>query len=71
MDTTMTITNVTFEDVLTVVGHSLGLLKLVASGFKDEYAFFWKDRHGQSGWSCATRRSSRAFGDSSRRGRRT
>jgi hypothetical protein len=30
------------EDVLTVVGSLTGLLKLVASGFKDEYAFFWK-----------------------------
>jgi hypothetical protein len=39
---TMTIKNITFEDVLTIVGPPTGLLQLVASGWEDQHAFFWK-----------------------------
>jgi hypothetical protein len=42
VNTTMTITNVTFEDVLAVVGPPAGPLQLGASGWEDEYAFFRK-----------------------------
>jgi hypothetical protein len=42
VNTTMTITNATFEDVLAVTGPPTGLLQLVASGWEDEHAFFWK-----------------------------
>ena len=38
----MTIKNITFEDVLTIAGPPTGLLQLVASGWEDEHAFFWK-----------------------------
>jgi hypothetical protein len=38
----MTIKNIAFEDVLTIVGPPAGLLQLVASGWEDEYAFFRK-----------------------------
>jgi hypothetical protein len=34
--------NVTFEDVLTIVGPPTGLLHLVATGWDDAHAFFQK-----------------------------
>ena len=47
MNTTMTIKEMTFEDVLSVAAPPTGLLHLVASGWEDAHAFFWRIATGE------------------------